>query len=51
MAKVEYKLGQNTERKQAGIPGPPGPRMGGGGGEKAKNFTATWGKLLRYCKW
>jgi ATP-binding cassette subfamily B protein len=22
----------------------------GGGGEKAKNFKATWGKLLRYCK-
>ena len=29
--------------------GPPG--MGGGmGGEKAKDFKGTWGKLIRYCK-
>lgn len=48
MAKDEYKLGQSTgNRKQMG---PPAPGMGGGGGEKAKNFKATWGKLLRYCK-
>ena len=53
MAKDEYTLGQSTGAKpQAGFPGRghgPGPGMGGGG-EKAKNFTATWGKLLRYCK-
>jgi len=51
MAKDEYKFGQHTQRKQAGPPGPgPGPGPGMGGGEKATNFSATWGKLLRYCK-
>jgi len=53
MAKDEYKLGQNaTSKLEMGRPGP-GPGRGpgmGGGGEKAKNFTATWGKLLRYCE-
>lgn len=52
MAKDEYTLGQSTGAKpQAGFPGRghgPGPGMGGG--EKAKNFKATWVKLLRYCK-
>lgn len=48
MAKDEYKLGQNDGRQDKQM-GPPGPGMRGGG-EKAKNFTATWGKLLRYCK-
>ncbi|RAV05023.1 ABC transporter ATP-binding protein [Paenibacillus sp. YN15] len=48
MAKDRYKLGQNAERKQAGLPGPPGPGMGGG--EKAKDFSAIWVKLLRYCR-
>ena len=31
--------------------GPMGGRAGGmGGGEKAKDFKGTWGKLIRYCK-
>lgn len=47
MAKDEYKLGQSTGSKRE--MGPPSPGMGGGG-EKAKNFSATWGKLLCYCK-
>ena len=46
MAKDVYKLGQNKVKKEMG---PPSPGMGGGG-EKAKNFNATWGKLLQYCK-
>lgn len=50
MAKDVYKLGQSkadTQREMS----PPGPgRSMGGGGEKAKNFSATWGKLLTYCK-
>jgi len=46
MAREEYKLGQHKrQRKEMG---PPGPGMGGG--EKAKDFKATWGKLLQYCK-
>ncbi|MEN6470014.1 MAG: ABC transporter ATP-binding protein [Clostridiaceae bacterium] len=50
MAKDEYKLGQSTGNKpHMGPPGgPPGPGMGGG--ERAKNFSASWGKLLRYCR-
>lgn len=52
MAKDEYKLGQNSGSKpQMGPPGgPAGPGGGMGGGEKAKNFSVSWGKLLRYCK-
>lgn len=46
MAKDEYKLGQNNSRREMG---PPNRGMGGGG-EKAKNFKATLGKLLKYCK-
>nr|WP_124101249.1 ABC transporter ATP-binding protein [Ruminococcus sp. Marseille-P6503] len=30
--------------------GPMGGRMGRGAGEKAKDFTGTWKKLLLYCK-
>jgi len=46
MAREEYKLGQHKrQRKEMG---PPGPGMGGG--EKAKDFKATWRKLLQYCK-
>jgi ATP-binding cassette subfamily B protein len=48
-------MNENIERKEdngSGLPqgGPPG--MGGdmGSGEKAKNFKASWGKLLDYCK-
>lgn len=47
MARDEYKLGQHNRQKKE--MGPPGPGMGGGG-EKAQNFKATWGKLLQYCK-
>lgn len=52
MAKDEYKLGQNLGSKpQMGPPGgPAGPGGGMGSGEKAKNFSVSWGKLLRYCK-
>lgn len=52
MAKDEYKLGQNSGSKpQMGPPGgPAGPGGGMGSGEKAKNFSVSWGKLLRYCK-
>lgn len=46
MAKDEYKLGQNRGRKAGG---PPGGGMRGGS-EKAKDFSATINKLLRYCK-
>lgn len=28
----------------------PGPMRGMGGGEKAKDFKGTWGKLIKYCK-
>lgn len=45
MAKDEYKLGENRQkRNRSGGP----PQMGSG--EKARNFTGTWGKLIRYCK-
>ena len=47
MAKEEYKLGQNAAgRKEFG---PLRPGMGGNG-EKAKNVTVAWVKLLRYSK-
>jgi len=40
----------NRKTRNSGpMGGPPG--MGGGmGGEKAKDFKGTWGKLIRYCK-
>lgn len=47
MAKDEYKLGQSSAARKRPM-GPPG--MGSGTGEKAKNFKATWIKLLKYCK-
>ncbi len=50
MARDEYKLGQNNQQQKKQQMGPPEPGMGGGGGEKAKDFSATWGKLLNYCK-
>jgi ATP-binding cassette subfamily B protein len=47
----------NKERTQSpGIGGNIGggrPGMGGGnmgGGERAKDFKASWGKLIKYCK-
>lgn len=39
---------QNTRSQRSGPAG--GPMGGMGGGEKAKDFTGTWGKLIRYCK-
>jgi len=48
MKKDEYKIGQNNNQPKKEM-GPSGPGMGGGG-EKAKNFTGTWAKLLNYCK-
>jgi len=57
MAKNEYVVGQNTGNSQAGsVHGRGGMvrgAMGGpgmGGGQKARNFRVTWGKLLRYSK-
>lgn len=50
MAKDEYTLGQNSEKQGGMHRGPGGPGPGMGGGEKANNFSATWGKLLTYCK-
>lgn len=44
MDRDEYKK-QNMSKKEIG---PKGPGMGGG--EKAKDFKATWIKLLNYCK-
>jgi len=50
-------MSENNERRPArgfggGMRG--GPGMGGrpgmGGGEKAKDFNASWGKLISYCK-
>ncbi len=46
MTKEDYKPGRTNGGQEAGPPAP-GIR---GGGEKAKDFRATWGKLLRYCK-
>lgn len=45
MENKEYTIGHNAPRRRHG-----GPPMPGAGGEKAKNFKATWGKLIRYCK-
>lgn len=42
---------QNTRRQNSGPVGGPMSGPGGmGGGEKAKDFTGTWGKLISYCK-
>lgn len=43
--KEDYKLGQQPQKKEMG-PTAPGMRSG----EKAKDFKATWGKLIAYCK-
>lgn len=47
----EYTIGDNKDmnRPQSGPGG--GPRgIGTGNGEKAKNFTKTWGKLISYMR-
>lgn len=44
----DYKVAQHAPRKGMGMS--MGPKPPGMGGEKAKNFKATWGKLLKYCK-
>ena len=41
-------MSENTTRRPAAGFG--GMRGGMGGGEKAKDFKGTWGKLIRYCK-
>ncbi|WP_313180862.1 ABC transporter ATP-binding protein [Lacrimispora sp.] len=42
---------QNTRNQPIGpTGGPMGGSAGMGGGEKAKDFTGTWGKLIRYCR-
>jgi ATP-binding cassette subfamily B protein len=52
MTDKEYTIGDNAKkeasRRRAG--GPFGGGHGMMGGEKAKDFKATWKKLLRYCK-
>lgn len=44
------KYNDNRPAGNMGGPPGPGPRGGMGGGEKAKNFSATWAKLIGYCK-
>ncbi|WP_018307250.1 ABC transporter ATP-binding protein [Desulfitobacterium hafniense] len=45
-------MSEYQTRTQNGGPmgGPAGGPPGMGGGEKAKDFQGTWGKLIRYCK-
>ncbi len=40
----------NTRTHNRGPMGRMGGNPGMGGGEKAKDFKGTWGKLIRYCK-
>lgn len=40
----------NTRIQNRGPMGRMGGNHGMGGGEKAKDFRGTWGKLIRYCK-
>ncbi len=48
---MENKEYGNHAPKRGPMPrGPMGGRMGRGAGEKAKDFTGTWKKLLLYCK-
>jgi ATP-binding cassette subfamily B protein len=51
MSKNEYTIGDNAKKEASHRTG--GGPFGGGhgmGGEKAKDFKKTWGKLLAYCK-
>lgn len=51
MAADKYELGQSRQKVKSNRGGFGGGHGGGMvGGEKAKNFTGTWGKLLNYCK-
>lgn len=50
MAQDAYKPGSGNTPRMRPPGGPPGPGRGMGGGEKPKNFSASWGKLLQYCK-
>lgn len=45
-------MSEQQSKRQNGGPmgGPAGGPPGMGGGEKAKDFQGTWGKLIRYCK-
>lgn len=49
MSKNEYNIGDNKRTQQVNRGGPMGSPMGGGG-EKAKDFKKTLGKLVLYCK-
>lgn len=48
MEKNEYKFGQAQTKVRRGPGGGPGGFRGGG--EKAKDFKGSWGKLIRYCR-
>ena len=43
-------MSENNKRPQGRGPMGGGPMGGAMGGEKAKDFKGTWGKLIRYCK-
>lgn len=52
MSTNEYKLGDAKVNSQTSGGKPMGGPGGGmqGSGEKAENFSQTWGKLIHYCK-
>lgn len=51
MARDTYKIGQSRgSTRQSAPPGAPPGGPPGSGGEKAKNFTGTWKKLIAYCR-
>lgn len=49
MSNNEYTVGQNAHRRDR-QPAAPGAQRMAQGGERAKAFTATWGKLLRHLR-
>ena len=52
MSTNEYNIGDVKSSQTTKVAGGPGGGPGGsmGGGEKAENFSQTWGKLITYCK-
>lgn len=50
MSKNEYIIGDNKNPQKVNSGGPMQRPMGGGSGEKAKDFKKTLGKLIVYCK-
>ena len=46
---MEHQEQARSQSRQAPR-GPMGRGMGRGAGEKAKDFTGTWKKLLLYCR-